>query len=226
MALPPEDRLPGEEDQCALLLKSLYGTRDAAYNWTQAYTDVLNKLGFAKGESSPCSFWHKEKQIATIVHGDDFCSEGPAGSLSWLRTELAKSFEIKTEVLGPDADKGEVKELRFLNRVLTWHDQGIDWEADPRHAELITKQLDLEDCRPVVTPGVKDESRATAETSEGSIDKPEGSPPLSTRFCTSDVGPSGSTARRATRTDESAREQEYEDQDATGHAPKTKPQCI
>ena len=67
VALPPEDRLPGEEDMCALLLKSLYGTRDAAFNWTQAYTDALTKLGLSKGESSPCSFWHNDKQIATIV---------------------------------------------------------------------------------------------------------------------------------------------------------------
>ena len=108
VALPLEDRLAGEEDMCVLLLKSLYGTRDAPYNWTQAYTKVLVDLVFTKGESSPCSFWNNTKQIATIVHGDDVWSEGSAESLQWLKGELAKKFDIKTEVLGPDADKGEV----------------------------------------------------------------------------------------------------------------------
>ena len=41
VALPPEDRGPGEEQMCGLLLKSLYGTRDAAFNWAAAYTEVL-----------------------------------------------------------------------------------------------------------------------------------------------------------------------------------------
>ena len=116
----------------------------------------------------------------------------------WLKGELAKKIDIKTEVLGPDADKGEVAEVRFLNRVLTWHEEGIDWEADPRHCELIVQQLDLEGCRPVVTPGVKDEPRSSADSEKGSA------------------------ARRATRTDEPAREQEYNDEDATRHVPKAK----
>ena len=201
VALPPEDTMPGEEDQCALLLKSLYGTRDAAYNWTQAYTKVLTDMGFAKGESSPCSFWHEQKGIATVVHGDDFCSEGCAESLKWMKGQLEKSFEIKTNVLGPDPEKGESREIRFLNRVLTWQDWGIDWEADPRHAELVIQQLGLEGCRPVVTPGVKEEPKK-------------------------DVDDERSAEKRATRTDEPAQGQKCKDEEAKRHAPKAKPQDI
>ena len=36
--LPPERAQPG---MCAKLHKSLYGTRDAALNWAQAYSEVL-----------------------------------------------------------------------------------------------------------------------------------------------------------------------------------------
>jgi hypothetical protein len=76
--LPPERHQPG---MCAKLHKSLYGTRDAALNWSQAYSEVLQKMGFAKGSSSPCSFYHKELAIRTVVHGDDFMSEGPGVNL-------------------------------------------------------------------------------------------------------------------------------------------------
>ena len=49
VALPLEDKLLGEEQMCGMLLKSLYGTRDAAFNWTAAYTTVLcDKLNFSK----------------------------------------------------------------------------------------------------------------------------------------------------------------------------------
>ena len=51
--LPPERAQPGV---CAKLHKSLYGTRDAALDWAQAYLEVLEGMGFVKGRSSPCSF--------------------------------------------------------------------------------------------------------------------------------------------------------------------------
>ena len=159
VALPDEDRLPGEEGLCALLLKSLYGTRDAAYNWTEAYTKALIDLGFTKGESSPCNFYHKTRNICTVVHGDDFFSEGAAEELKWLNAGLSRAFQIKTEVLGPDGKNGEQLEIRFLNRIVQWRPEGITWEADPRHAELIIQQLELEDCAPVVTPGVRHETK-------------------------------------------------------------------
>ena len=40
--LPLERAQPG---MCAKLPKSLYGTRDAAPNWSQAYFDVLEGMG-------------------------------------------------------------------------------------------------------------------------------------------------------------------------------------
>ena len=162
VALPWEDKLEGEENMCALLLKSLYGTRDAATNWADAYTEVLIKLGFTKGESSPCTFYHAEKGIQTVVHGDDFVSEGEKGQLLWLDKQMKLSFELKTEILGPD--KGETREVRILNRVLRWEDAGISWEADQRHAELIIEQLDLKDAKPVTSPGCKEEERRATVT--------------------------------------------------------------
>ena len=41
--LPPERAQPG---MSAKPHKSAYGTRDAALNWTQAYSDVLHGMGF------------------------------------------------------------------------------------------------------------------------------------------------------------------------------------
>jgi hypothetical protein len=167
VALPPEDRGPGEEQMCGLLLKSLYGTRDAAFNWSAAYTDVLvSKLGFVKGESSPCSFYHPGKQLSTVVHGDDFVTEGERVHLDWFNDQLKAHFELKTEILGPDSSKGEQREVRILNRVLRWEEKGICWEADPRHAELVVRQLGLETASTVTTPGSKEEHRHEVQLRE------------------------------------------------------------
>ena len=67
--LPPEDDQPG---MCGKLVKALYGTRDAAQNWEYAYIAFLEKVGFNRGKSPPCIFWHKQRNVRIVVHGDDF----------------------------------------------------------------------------------------------------------------------------------------------------------
>ena len=70
-------RLPPEAGGgTAVLLRSMYGTRDAAACWEACITKVMQKLGFVQGKSSPCLFYHSKKDISVFVHGDDFVSLG------------------------------------------------------------------------------------------------------------------------------------------------------
>ena len=46
--------------------------------------------------------------------------------------------------------------MRVLNRVVEWTPNGINYEADQRHAEIICQELGLKDSsKGVVTPGIK-----------------------------------------------------------------------
>ena len=48
------------------------------------------------------------------------------------------------------------KQIRILNLKFTWKDTGIEYEADQRHAEIVMKELGLqEDSREVFAPGDK-----------------------------------------------------------------------
>jgi hypothetical protein len=162
----PEDRIEGEGDVVGLLQYSMYGTRDAAQNWQGEFSGTLLALGFTRGKSSPCLFWHKEKCIRTFVHGDDYVSTGEAGALQWLKAGLEEKYDMKTQVLG-EGNEYE-KEARILNRLLQWHDGvGISYEPDPRHSELIIKQMGLEGAKSVNTLGVKEDQ----EESEGEKNK-------------------------------------------------------
>ena len=68
---------------------------------------------------------------------------------------LEKCYEIKTEILGPpDADKEQVT---VLNRIISWTDTGIEYEAGPRHVELILNGLHLGDAKGVCSPGTKED---------------------------------------------------------------------
>ncbi len=73
--LPDEEK---EEGKCGKLMKSMYGTRDAAQNWEFEYTEFMNHMGFSRGMSSPCVFHHGQKNIRVVIHGDDFTVLGHA----------------------------------------------------------------------------------------------------------------------------------------------------
>ena len=56
--------------------------------------------------------------------------------------------------------------MRIPNRILRLDAGGLRYEADPRHVEIITKSLGIENSKTVCSPGVKDytESDLLGET--------------------------------------------------------------
>ena len=151
--IPEEDREPGDEYKVGKLNLSLYGTRDAAQNWAIEYTETLKSLGFKCGLASPCNFHNAARDISVTVHGDDFTATGDERSLTWFKSALSRKYDIKHSMLGPGDQ--DLKEVRVLNRVIRWTDESIEYEADQRHAEIVTKEMGLDGSNSVKTPGVK-----------------------------------------------------------------------
>ena len=85
-----------------------------------------------------------------MVHGDDSVTAGKPDQLEWLETRLKNTYDIKTLKLLPNNDGGAL--CNVLNRVLRWNQQGWQLEGDPRRAELIAEQLQLQDAKPLSTP--------------------------------------------------------------------------
>ena len=85
------------------------------------------------------------------MHGDDYVSSGDDSDLKWLEGELSKAYKIKTQKLG----KGEgcAMEGKVLNRILRCTENGWEYEADPRHGELMVEQLELMNAKIAATPG-------------------------------------------------------------------------
>ena len=171
--LPAED--PDHETQCGLLLKHMYGTRKAADGWHCEYAGQLVKtLGFEVGDASACVFYHKARGLRCSVHGDDLTTVGEKRHLDWFRRELEKLYELKEAArLGPgDAD---AKEATVLNRVVRWTQAGLEYEADPRQAEKLLRDLRLDgaEVKPAATPGVKaTREQVDADTPWGRIRLP------------------------------------------------------
>ena len=67
--LPEED---SEKGMCGKHKKSTHGTRDAAQNGGYAYSQFMVDEDLRKGPSSPCVFWHPDRELRCVVHGDEF----------------------------------------------------------------------------------------------------------------------------------------------------------
>ena len=139
--LPKEDPDHGK-GLSGKLKMCLYGTRDAAKGWQETLSSHLESIGFFRGKGHPSVFWHPEKKIRTLVHGDDYFSSGHESSMTWLETELVKAYEIQTQKLGMGKDYQQ--EGTVLNRLIRCTGAGWEVEADPRHAELVVEQLGIE----------------------------------------------------------------------------------
>ena len=160
--LPEEARAEGE-DMVGLLELSLYGTRDAVANFQAEVRKFMVSNGFSQSTFSPQVYYHRERDIATLVHGDDFVSGGDRKALSWLDSRLRQRFEIKTHIIG--TGEGELGEHRILGRVVRATSSGWEYEADPRHAEVLIKALRLESANGVKSPG--EEAKAWLEEENG-----------------------------------------------------------
>ena len=72
-------------------------------------------------------------------------------------------------ILGPAGYQDCVQSIRALGRIVEYKAQGITWEADPRHAEIIRKVYNVT-ARAATTPGVKNR----ADDIEGEVTRPKG----------------------------------------------------
>ena len=62
---------------------------------------------------------------------------------------LKDRFEIKTNLVGP----GEEKEAKILNRIIRVDEEGWQYEADQRHAEVLIQEMGLTEAKGVGTTG-------------------------------------------------------------------------
>ena len=161
-------KVPKEDTLCksgfAELLMTMYGTQDAAQCFDNLVEEIMLKLGYEVGVYNPCLYHHPRKGTAVYRHGDDFVVVGTRTQIEDFRVDLGKSLIVKhLGNLGPSKARGDIQEIRCLNRIIRWvcppYGKGverIEYEADPRHAEMLIAFCGLKPgSRSVTTPGEK-----------------------------------------------------------------------
>ena len=100
------------------------------------------------GLSSKNLFHHKEHRISGLTHGDDFVLTGPAKKLMEFERKLTSVYPIKAKIIS----YGWPKSIKTLNWRLHWGRREIVYQHDPKHVDVLVKDLGLEDGNSVQTP--------------------------------------------------------------------------
>ena len=135
------------EGKCARLTHTLHGMRTATSNWEKEYSNTLEMVGFCPGRAIVVAFYHAEREVRIVVHGDDFVVQGKQSDLAAKKILKARS------ILGPE--QGDQKSIVVLGWVVDWRADELWWEADPRHVERILQVCGMVSGNPSVVPGVK-----------------------------------------------------------------------
>ena len=116
----------------------------------------------AREVKNPCLFYNPSSGVASLVHGDDFLAAGEESALKQFKDQLAMEWKIKSTHIGEAEHFG--KHMRVLNRIIRVHPrQGITIEPDPRHAEILIRDLDGDSGRVVTTPMTKHDVKESLE---------------------------------------------------------------
>ena len=83
--------------------KSLHSTCDAGQNWERGLQGFLAD-GLRREGSSTSLFSQGACGACAAARGDDATIQAPQHKAEWLKRVLEKRFEIKTQVIGGEAD--------------------------------------------------------------------------------------------------------------------------
>ncbi len=133
------------------LLRTLYGTRDAASSWKNEARRVMSLRDLVHGKSSPCLYKDEKRDCALLIHGDDIMFNGFKKDLDDLAKHLSQTWKLT--VKGCVGRYGTTLSLRVLGRLLSYNpkEDTFELEADPRHAEILSRLAE----RCFTTPGEK-----------------------------------------------------------------------
>ena len=106
-----------------------------------------------------------------VVHGDDFTAWGAPDMLDKYEAALQANFDVKLRGRLGEHDT-DLKQTNVLNRNLHIHDNGLAYEADPRHVELRSRSLGLKNSKRMTTPCAKyNNTTTTVPDDEDTLDE-------------------------------------------------------
>jgi hypothetical protein len=96
----------------------------------------MKAQGFRRLRSVPVAFVHPERDMMAVVHGDDFVFVGLDEDLDYILKVLEANYELKNRGRLGSGEK-DLKQIDMLGRIIKLEADGITWQGDPRHQQLL-----------------------------------------------------------------------------------------
>ncbi len=104
------------------------------------------------------AFWQEETDIAFVVCGDDVPFSGVSLDLDWLDKSMQDWFEVKVRAR-PGPEERVDKDISIQGRVVKCRSWGIEYQADPRHTQIVLEHFGLDEKSKGLTTNGKLEDR-------------------------------------------------------------------
>jgi len=154
------------EGTCWKLRRWLYGMRPAARAWEDDYAEKLATEGLSRGKAAPTCFWNEATGVRALVHGDDFVVAGARSEVRHIRSKMEEWYEVKIRAVlghGPKDDN----EIIVLGRSVRWARDCVEIEADPKHAMITKKEMNIGvESKGVTAPASRDDNAEWDEVPE------------------------------------------------------------
>ena len=82
-----------------------------------------------------------------------------------------REIRVTRAILGPPGEESCTQRLSLLPRLVTRADEGIEWEADPRHVQIRVEQLDVTGAK-ITTPMVEENAEEIEAEGESELLEP------------------------------------------------------
>jgi hypothetical protein len=128
-------------DHVLLLLRSLYGLKQASRIWFLILYEAIVNMGFISSDFDPCIFISRASNLLVAVYVDDILAVGPQQVCHEFATLLGKQFHI--------VNQGQVSS--FLGLSIN-RESGMIFINQIGYIEKMAKRFQLENCNPTSTP--------------------------------------------------------------------------
>ena len=145
---PPEEFYPSG-GVVWKLKKALYGLKSSPQLWQAHFANVMERANFVRCKSDANLYRHSDGNLFVLCYVDDLLivgeEEKTRSTFEILSHELVMK---KTGQLEKEGDK-----LDFLGRQLTRTNNAVLVSMDGNYIAKILEEVNLEKCRPALTPG-------------------------------------------------------------------------
>ena len=102
---------------------------------------MLTDARFETVSIVPNTNHHSQRDIDSVVHGDDFVADGQLGHIEQV-LEISMEFKRVGRIWPGRSSTG-----KMLERVVNWSGDGFTWETDPKWTEKLFNMLNLRERR-------------------------------------------------------------------------------